>query len=108
MKEYFGWTQGSDRASIYVHLSGRDVDDTLLADFTPAVGITPTGYAVHGGGPGAGLTPTWRYDYTGTGFLRFLGANFEFEPVGAESPIPEPAGIGLIGIAFLASRRRRS
>ncbi|MBI4360375.1 tyrosine-type recombinase/integrase [Candidatus Micrarchaeota archaeon] len=31
MKEYFGWTQGSDMAATYVHLSGRDVDDALLA-----------------------------------------------------------------------------
>jgi integrase/ribosomal protein L40E len=30
MKEYFGWTQCSDMAAIYVHLSGRDVDSTLL------------------------------------------------------------------------------
>lgn len=30
MKEYFGWTQGSDMASTYVHLSGRDVDSALL------------------------------------------------------------------------------
>ena len=30
MKEYFGWTQGSDMASIYVHLSGRDVDDAII------------------------------------------------------------------------------
>ncbi len=30
MKEYFGWVQGSDMASVYVHLSGRDVDDALL------------------------------------------------------------------------------
>jgi integrase len=30
MKEFFGWTQGSNMASIYVHLSGRDVDDALL------------------------------------------------------------------------------
>jgi integrase/recombinase XerD len=30
MKEVFGWTQGSEMASIYVHLSGRDVDDALL------------------------------------------------------------------------------
>jgi site-specific recombinase XerD/ribosomal protein L40E len=30
MKEYFGWTQGSDMASTYVHLSGRDVDSSLL------------------------------------------------------------------------------
>jgi site-specific recombinase XerD len=30
MKEYFGWTQSSDMASVYVHLSGRDVDDALL------------------------------------------------------------------------------
>ncbi|MBI4019944.1 MAG: tyrosine-type recombinase/integrase [Candidatus Aenigmarchaeota archaeon] len=31
MKEFFGWTQGSDMAAIYVHLSGRDLDDALLA-----------------------------------------------------------------------------
>lgn len=31
MKEYFGWTQSSEMASIYVHMSGRDVDSTLLA-----------------------------------------------------------------------------
>ncbi len=30
MKEYFGWVQGSDMASVYVHLSGRDVDDAIL------------------------------------------------------------------------------
>jgi integrase/recombinase XerD len=30
MKEHFGWTQGSEMAGIYVHLSGRDVDDALL------------------------------------------------------------------------------
>lgn len=31
MKEYFGWVQASDMASVYVHLSGRDVDNALLA-----------------------------------------------------------------------------
>jgi len=31
MKEYFGWTQASNMASVYVHLSGRDVDNALLA-----------------------------------------------------------------------------
>ena len=30
MKEYFGWTQASKMAAIYVHLSGRDVDKALL------------------------------------------------------------------------------
>jgi integrase/recombinase XerD len=30
LKEHFGWTQGSDMASVYVHLSGRDVDKALL------------------------------------------------------------------------------
>lgn len=30
MKEHFGWVQGSDMASTYVHLSGRDVDTALL------------------------------------------------------------------------------
>jgi len=28
--QYFGWTQGSKMASIYVHLSGRDMDKALL------------------------------------------------------------------------------
>lgn len=30
MKEYFGWTQSSKMASVYVHLSGRDIDDAIL------------------------------------------------------------------------------
>ena len=30
MNVYFGWVQGSDMPSIYVHLSGRDVDDVIL------------------------------------------------------------------------------
>ena len=30
MKEHFGWVQASRMASVYVHLSGRDVDDALL------------------------------------------------------------------------------
>jgi integrase/recombinase XerD len=30
MKEHFGWVQDSDMASIYVHLSGHDVDNALL------------------------------------------------------------------------------
>lgn len=30
MNAYFGWVQGSDMPSVYVHLSGRDVDDAIL------------------------------------------------------------------------------
>lgn len=30
LKELFGWTQSSSMASVYVHMSGRDVDDALL------------------------------------------------------------------------------
>ncbi|MGB9659181.1 MAG: tyrosine-type recombinase/integrase [Nitrososphaerales archaeon] len=30
MKEYFGWVQGSDMASVYVHLAGRDTDEAIL------------------------------------------------------------------------------
>jgi site-specific recombinase XerD len=30
MDAYFGWIQGSDMPSIYVHLSGRDIDDAVL------------------------------------------------------------------------------
>ncbi|MFQ6052278.1 MAG: hypothetical protein ACE5K4_11395 [Candidatus Hydrothermarchaeota archaeon] len=30
MNQYFGWVQGSNMPSIYVHMSGRDVDNTLL------------------------------------------------------------------------------
>jgi integrase len=30
MKHYFGWTQGSKMAGIYVHMSGRDADDAIL------------------------------------------------------------------------------
>ncbi len=30
MKEYFGWVRSSDMAAVYVHLSGRDVDNAIL------------------------------------------------------------------------------
>lgn len=30
MKHFFGWTQGSEMASTYVHLSGRDIQDSIL------------------------------------------------------------------------------
>lgn len=30
MNLYFGWIQGSDMPSVYVHLSGRDIDDAVL------------------------------------------------------------------------------
>jgi integrase/recombinase XerD len=30
MNVYFGWTQGSDMPGVYVHLSGRDIDDAVL------------------------------------------------------------------------------
>jgi len=30
MCEFFGWVQGSDMPRIYIHLSGRDVDDAIL------------------------------------------------------------------------------
>ncbi len=33
MKEFFGWVQESDMASVYVHLSGRDVDGAILGAY---------------------------------------------------------------------------
>jgi integrase len=30
MNVYFGWIQGSEMPSVYVHLSGRDIDDAIL------------------------------------------------------------------------------
>lgn len=30
LKQIFGWTQSSDMASVYVHLSGRDTDEAIL------------------------------------------------------------------------------
>ena len=30
MNTYFGWIQGSAMSSVYVHLSGRDVDYAIL------------------------------------------------------------------------------
>lgn len=33
MKEFFGWVQSSEMASVYVHLSGRDVDGALLKTY---------------------------------------------------------------------------
>lgn len=31
MKEYFGWVQASEMAGVYVHMSGRDVDNAILS-----------------------------------------------------------------------------
>ncbi|SFM49553.1 site-specific integrase [Methanolobus profundi] len=31
MKAYLGWTPGSDMASVYVHLSGKDIDKAIMA-----------------------------------------------------------------------------
>jgi len=31
MNQYFGWVQGSQMPSTYVHLSGRDIDGTILS-----------------------------------------------------------------------------
>lgn len=33
MNQFFGWVQGSDMPSTYVHLSGRDVDSALLRSY---------------------------------------------------------------------------
>jgi len=33
MNAFFGWVQGSDMPSVYVHLSGRDVDQALLKTY---------------------------------------------------------------------------
>jgi ribosomal protein L40E len=33
LREFFGWTKQSEIPSIYVHLSGRDVDQTLLKHY---------------------------------------------------------------------------
>jgi hypothetical protein len=33
MREFFGWTKDSDMPSIYVHLSGRDLDETLFQHY---------------------------------------------------------------------------
>jgi len=33
MREFFGWSKDSDMPSIYVHLSGRDVDETLFEHY---------------------------------------------------------------------------
>jgi integrase/recombinase XerD len=42
MDAYFGWIQGSDMPSIYVHLSGRDIDDAILK----ANGIVQNGVSI--------------------------------------------------------------
>lgn len=33
MREFFGWSKASDMPSVYVHLSGRDVDETLFEHY---------------------------------------------------------------------------
>jgi len=37
LKQYFGWTQGSDMAATYIHMSGRDIDNAILTVY----GILP-------------------------------------------------------------------
>jgi len=37
MREFFGWTKSSDMPSVYVHLSGRDVDKSLLQHYGVAI-----------------------------------------------------------------------
>ena len=39
MNQIFGWKQGSEMPSIYVHLSGRDLDDAILGVY----GLKKTG-----------------------------------------------------------------
>ncbi len=41
MCEYFGWTQASRMTQIYVHLSGRNLDDTLLKAYGISKDNTP-------------------------------------------------------------------
>ena len=41
MKEHFGWTQNSDMAATYVHLSGRNVDRALLKASGIEIGEEP-------------------------------------------------------------------
>ncbi len=41
MCEFFGWTQGSSMSQIYVHLSGRNLDDTLLKSYGIVKDNTP-------------------------------------------------------------------
>lgn len=41
MKEYLGWTQRSEMASIYVHLSGRDVDRAIIDMYRPQTQPSP-------------------------------------------------------------------
>jgi hypothetical protein len=30
MNHYFGWVHGSNMPGVYIHLSGRDIDDAVL------------------------------------------------------------------------------
>jgi len=41
MCEFYGWTQGSKMCQTYVHLSGRNLDDTLLKAYGISVDNTP-------------------------------------------------------------------
>ncbi|NQT91616.1 MAG: PEP-CTERM sorting domain-containing protein, partial [Lentisphaerae bacterium] len=47
-------------------------------------------------------------DPYGTYTLTYLGGDDGFDVVLEAPPVPEPAGLGLIGLALLAVRRRRS
>ena len=41
MCEFYGWTQGSKMCQTYVHLPGRNLDDTLLKAYGISIDNTP-------------------------------------------------------------------
>ncbi len=74
---------------------------------------TVTGFYVGGLGgwdAPAGYTPYGAGDYTSAspGMGNYLNGSGTLHVLGSGAPIPEPAGLGLIGMALLGLRRRRS
>ena len=105
--DYFFRSDGSPGSEV---ASVQDVDQGYLADQVTIGGP---------GGAGAGAwsdfmelgtfdliaTSTFRFTHSGTGGGSTQGVWRFSEPA---APIPEPAGLGLLGVALLAVRKRRS
>jgi hypothetical protein len=103
MREFFGWARNSDMPSIYVHLSGRDVDRTLLQAY--GLKIEPPEVTEEPLAPGK--CP--RCGFESPAGFKFCGRCSMALEVRAEIPASEPhAGAEELVAEFIRSVLRRA